>query len=82
MLGLFGCWQMLELVGIGTQLVLEGLELEVVVGFAGADVDAAGHVYTEVEIVADGGDGDGPLGGYLDVQPDLWQFPPGHQFPQ
>lgn len=62
--------------------MLEGLELEVVVGFAGADVDAAGHVYTEVEIVADGGDGDGPLGGYLDVQPDLWQFPPGHQFPQ
>ena len=52
--GLFGCWQMLELVGIGTQLVLDGLELEVVLGFAGADVDAAGHVYTEVEIVADG----------------------------
>ncbi len=60
--------------------MLEGLELGVVLGFAGADVDAAGQVYTEVEIVAGGGDG--PLGGYLDVQPDLWQFPPGHQFPQ
>jgi hypothetical protein len=39
---------MLEFVGMGTQLVLEGLELEVVLGFAGADVDAAGQVYTEV----------------------------------
>ena len=45
---------MLELVGIGTQLVLDGLELEVVLGFAGADVDAAGQVYTEVEVLAVG----------------------------
>jgi hypothetical protein len=34
---------MLEFVGIGTQLVLDGLEVLVVLGFAD-DVDAAGQV--------------------------------------
>lgn len=32
--------------------------------------------------MADGGDGDGPLGGCLDVQPCLEQLPPGQYPPQ
>lgn len=48
MLGLFGCVQMLEFVGTGTQLVLDGLDELVVLGLAD-DVDAGEQVYTEVE---------------------------------
>jgi hypothetical protein len=40
--GLFGCVQILEFVGTGTQLVVEGFELDVL-GFAD-DVDFAGQV--------------------------------------
>lgn len=40
--------QMFEFVGTGTQLVLDGLEELVVLGFAD-DVDAGRQVYTEVE---------------------------------
>ncbi len=47
--GLCGCAQILEFVGIGTQLVVEGLELEVLVFVDDVDVDFTGHVYTEVE---------------------------------
>lgn len=43
MFGLCGCVQMLEFVGIGTQLVLDGAGVLVVLGFTD-DVDAAGQV--------------------------------------
>ena len=68
----------MELVGTGTQLVFDGATL-LVVGLA-LVVLFAGQVYTVVDKVGDGAEG--PLGGYLEVQPPLLQFPPGHELPQ
>jgi hypothetical protein len=47
--GLDGCVQTLELVGMGTQLVVELAGLEVVVEGLADEVAAAGQVYTLVE---------------------------------
>lgn len=64
--------QIFELVGMGTKVVVDGLGVLVVLGFAEV---AAGQVYTEIEVV--GGGIAGPEGGCLDLQPLLWQSGPG-----
>lgn len=83
--GLFGCTQTLELVGMGTQLVVDAAAFELVVDGLADDgladeVAAAGQVQTDVEYVAVGFEG--PGGGFLEVHPPLLQFPPGQKFPQ
>lgn len=60
---------------MGTHVVVDGLAVLVVLGFAEV---AAGQVYTEMEVV--GGGIAGPEGGYLDLQPSIWQLVPG-QYP-
>lgn len=79
-LGLSGCEQMFELVGTGTQLVVDAAaELEDALLGVGV-ADAAGQVYTEVDKVGAGGAG--PEGGYLFLQPPREQELPGQKLPQ
>lgn len=69
--GEFGCEQILDVVGTGMQEVLVA---ELVFFVLLEDVAAAEQVYTLVETV---GLGDGPVGGYLDLQDDLEHEEPG-----
>lgn len=62
------------MVGTGTQLVIDGF-WEVVDGLV--VLVGTSHSYTEVEIV-----GDGPDGGYLDLQPEREHLFPGHELLQ
>lgn len=63
---------------MGTQVVEDG-GVELVVGLVGVVV-AAGHVYTEVD--REGLGADGPVGGYLPLQPPREQDLPGQELPQ
>ncbi len=66
MIRLFGCAHILAHVGTGQVVVVLGLE---------DDVEDAVQVKTDVVTVAEGNDG--PLGGYLLLQPKLEHVLPG-----
>jgi hypothetical protein len=63
-------------VGTGGQLVVDVTGFDVVVEGL-AVLEAGGHVYTDVEIVALEL---GPGGGFLETQPGLLQLGPGQEF--
>lgn len=71
--GLCGCLQIDVTVGTGTQVaVVEGVSVLLVA--------VAVQVYTETVVV--GGEDESPEGGFLDLQLETEQEPPGHELPQ